>query len=109
TAVNDTGGWNIFDVDTVGSPTLGTIPTNSQYRYVNSANGGNILSVGQLKVGGLNGTVTVGSGTATSNGTAIASLTSQAQPAITITGATTTDTAICSLNAAPPASWQTGI
>jgi hypothetical protein len=52
---------------------------------------------------------TIGSGTSTSNGTAIAAGNSQAQPAITITGATTNDTARCSLNAAPPASWQTGI
>jgi hypothetical protein len=58
---------------------------------------------------GVSYTKTIGAGTATSNGTAIATLTSQAQPAITITGATTTDTAICSLNVAPPATWQTGI
>lgn len=54
-------------------------------------------------------TQTIGTGTATSNGTAIATLTSQAQPAITITGATTSDVATCSLNAAPVATWQTGI
>jgi hypothetical protein len=48
TAVSDTGGWNIFDLNTVGTPTLGTISANSQYRYVNSANGGNILGVSQL-------------------------------------------------------------
>jgi hypothetical protein len=54
-------------------------------------------------------TQTIGSGTTTTNGTAIATLTSQAQPAITITGALATDTATCSLNAAMPATWQTGI
>jgi hypothetical protein len=52
---------------------------------------------------------TIGSGTSTSNGTAIGAGTSQAQPAITITGAITTDVATCSLNAAPVATWQTGI
>jgi hypothetical protein len=54
-------------------------------------------------------TQSIGSGTSTSNGTSIASGVSQAQPAITITGATTTDVAICSLNATPVATWQTGI
>lgn len=54
-------------------------------------------------------TQTIGSGTSTSNGTAIAAGVSQAQPAITITGATVTDVATCSLNAAPVATWQTGI
>jgi hypothetical protein len=38
TAINDTGGYNIFDVDTVG-PTLGTVSAKSQYRYVASASG----------------------------------------------------------------------
>lgn len=54
-------------------------------------------------------THTIGSGTSTSNGTAVSNGVSQAQPAITITGATVTDTAVCSLNAAPVATWQTGI
>jgi hypothetical protein len=54
-------------------------------------------------------TITVGTGTSTSNGTVINAGTSQAQPAITITGATVTDVATCSLNAAPVATWQTGI
>lgn len=56
-----------------------------------------------------NQTQTIGTGTSTSNGTAIASGVSQAQPAITITGAAVTDVATCSLNAAPVATWQTGI
>jgi len=55
------------------------------------------------------GTETIGTGTSTSNGTAISNGVSQAQPAITVTGATATDVAICALNAAPPATWQTGI
>lgn len=54
-------------------------------------------------------TLTIGTGTSTSNGTAVGSGVSQAQPAITITGATVTDVATCSLNAAPVATWQTGI
>ena len=54
-------------------------------------------------------TQTVGSGTSTSNGTIIHAGTSQAQPAINVTGARTTDVAVCVLNAAPPATWQTGI
>lgn len=54
-------------------------------------------------------TQTIGTGTSTSNGTAVGSGVSQAQPAITITGATVTDVATCSLNAAPVATWQTGI
>src|ERR1700722_20448560 len=41
--------------------------------------------------------------------TAIAAGASQAQTGITITGATTSDVAHCSLNAAPVSSWQTGI
>lgn len=59
TAVNDTGGWNIFDIDTVGSPTLGTIPSSSQYRYVNSANGGNVLGVSQIKSANLDNIIFV--------------------------------------------------
>src|SRR6202022_1290756 len=51
----------------------------------------------------------IGAGTSTSNGTAIAAGTSQAQPGISLSGATATDVALCSLNASPPASWQTGI
>lgn len=54
-------------------------------------------------------TQTIGTGTSTSNGTAILNGVSQAQPAITITGAAVTDVATCSLNAAPVATWQTGI
>lgn len=67
-----------------------------------AANSGILLNSKQV-------TRTIGSGTSTSNGTAIGAGTSQAQPAITVTGALTSDTATCSLNAAPPATWQTGI
>jgi len=63
--------------------------------------------VANLVAGG--NTVTIGSGTTTTNGTGINTLNSQAQPAITIPGALATDTATCSLNAAMPATWQTGI
>jgi len=42
TALRDTGGYNIFDVDTVGSPTLGTVSSTSRYRYVASATGTSI-------------------------------------------------------------------
>jgi hypothetical protein len=51
----------------------------------------------------------IGTGTATTNGTVINTGTSQAQPAVTVTGAAATDVAICALNAAPVATWQTGI
>jgi hypothetical protein len=39
TAIYDTGGYNIFDVDSVGTPILGTVAAKSQYRYVASASG----------------------------------------------------------------------
>jgi hypothetical protein len=64
-----------------------------------SNNGGSFFSVPQV----------IGTGTSTSNGTLINAGASQAQPAITVTGATATDVAICSLNAPPLATWQTGI
>jgi hypothetical protein len=54
------------------------------------------------------GTRTIGSATAATAGTAIASGASQSL-AITVSGATTGDTATCSLNAAMPATWQTGV
>jgi hypothetical protein len=53
-------------------------------------------------------TVTIGSNPGTTAGTAIASGASQTI-AITVTGATTSDTAKCSTNAVYPATWQTGI
>ena len=59
--------------------------------------------------GGLSVTQTIGSGTVTTAGTAVAAGTSQGQPELTITGAKTTDVAHCSLNAAPVATWRTGI
>lgn len=51
----------------------------------------------------------IGAGTTTTNGTQVNAGVSQSQPTITISGATNTDTATCSLNAAMPATWQTGI
>ena len=39
TAVRDLGGFNLFDVGTIGLPTSGTVLTQSEYRYV-SANKG---------------------------------------------------------------------
>lgn len=80
TAVLDTGGSNTFDVATIGTPTLGTIPVTSLYRYVNSATGGNVIGVGKIKVNSLllsNVTPTISSGFGTSpsivqqNGTAV--------------------------------------
>lgn len=56
-----------------------------------------------------NVTQTIGSGTVTTAGTIINTGTSQAQAGITITSALATDTASCALNAAPVATWQTGI
>lgn len=51
----------------------------------------------------------VGTGTTTTNGTLIAAGACQAQPSITIAGAATTDAATANINAALPATWQTGI
>lgn len=51
----------------------------------------------------------VGTGTGPTNGTLIAAGTCQAQPSITLTGAATTDAATLNVNAAIPATWQTGI
>lgn len=69
--------------------------------------------IGQIaENSGLKVTQTVGSGTVMIAGTAIAAGTSHGQTGITITGATTSDVAHCSLHAAPClaiASWQTGI
>jgi hypothetical protein len=77
------------------------------------ANRGNVTldknSFDEVRWNGIPLTQTLGSGTSTTNGTAIAAGSSQAQPAITIPGATATDTATCSLNTSPPPSWQTGI
>lgn len=42
TALRDTAGYNIFDVDTVGSPTLGTVSATSSCRYVASGTGTSI-------------------------------------------------------------------
>ena len=42
TALRDTAGYNIFDVGSVGSPTLGTVSSTSSCRYVASATGTNI-------------------------------------------------------------------
>jgi hypothetical protein len=51
----------------------------------------------------------VGSGTGNTLGTAIAAGTCQAQTSITITNALTSDSAVLNVNAALPATWQTGI
>lgn len=50
-----------------------------------------------------------GTGTTTTNGTAIAAGTCQAQSSITIAAALTSDSAVANINAAIPATWQTGI
>ena len=42
TAVQDTGGYNIFHVRTIGSPSLGSVPTSSRYRYVASGSGSSV-------------------------------------------------------------------
>lgn len=83
--------------------------TNANIRVFNTPTSG--LDLTKLAVlDGFVGQVsqTIGTGTVTTAGTAIASNSSQSNT-MTITGATATDTAKCSLNAALPASWQTGI
>ncbi len=64
---------------------------------------GNVVDSGGV------GTITIGSGTVTTAGTTVNAGVSQAQSGITVTGATATDIAICSVNAAHVATWQTGI
>lgn len=59
--------------------------------------------------GFFNNTRTIGSATVTTAGTAVAAGTCQAQTGITITGALTSDMAQANINAALPATWQTGI
>lgn len=54
-------------------------------------------------------TQTIGSATVTTAGTAVTNGTCQAQTGITITGSLTTDQAVANINAALPATWQTGI
>jgi hypothetical protein len=89
------GGCGLFSLGDVAGGNLGLInsPTISQSAGV----GPNIIAV------------RIGSGTTTTAGTLIASGNSQSQTPITITGALATDVAQCSLNAAPGATWQTGI
>jgi len=58
----------------------------------------------------VSGTIgSVGTGTVATNGTLIAAGTCQAQTSITIAGAAATDAATANINAAVPATWQTGI
>jgi len=57
-AVRDLGGGNIFDVSTVGSAIVGKIATNSQYRYVSSAEGVNHAQFYSLSVIGESGKFT---------------------------------------------------
>jgi hypothetical protein len=54
-------------------------------------------------------TQTIGSGGVNTAGTAVAAGTCQAQTGITVTGSLTTDQAVANINAALPATWQTGI
>lgn len=84
---------------------LGTAATNN-WNFAGTATGARTITLPDVS---FTPAQSVGSGTSTSNGTAIAAGVSQAQPAITVTGATVTDTAVCALNAAPVATWQTGI
>jgi hypothetical protein len=53
--------------------------------------------------------LTYAKGTVTTNGTAVAAGTCQAQPALTITGVTTASVPLWSIPTALPATWQTGI
>lgn len=64
-----------------------------------SYNGGSIFQIPQE----------IGSGNVTTAGTAINTLTCQAQTGITVTGAATTDNVIANIGATLPATWQTGI
>jgi hypothetical protein len=102
-----------FDVECAGAAKFGNGITTPSQITSTIATGtaplvvASVTPVANLVAGG--NTITVGSGTTTTNGTAVATLTSQSQPTITVTGATTTDVATCSLNAAMPATWQTGI
>ena len=54
-------------------------------------------------------TQTIGTGNVTTAGTAVNTLTCQAQTGITVTGAATTDNVVANIGAALPATWQTGI
>lgn len=53
--------------------------------------------------------LTYAGGTVTTNGTAVAAGTCQAQPALTVTGVTTGTAVFWSVPTALPATWQTGI
>jgi hypothetical protein len=101
-------GFNMFAVPSGGGNvgvSVKLLPTG----ILNIDNPSNTHNVPGINLNNIPLTQTIGSGTSTSNGTAIGPGTSQAQPAISISGATTTDTARCALNATPPATWQTGI
>jgi hypothetical protein len=100
---------------------LSTNPSPSQSVQFIAHDGGAVAHISQINEdangnevvtdvsGGPNPiTQRIGSGTATSAGTVINAGTSQTL-AVTVTGATATDVAICATNAAYPATWQTGI
>lgn len=102
-----------------------TAPTDGSLAYgrvlvTNAATGvvnlillnSNVEASGGTPIGlaaGGTGLVQSASQTITTNGTAVAAGTCQAQPAATITGVTTTSTADWSIATALPATWQTGI
>ena len=52
TAINDTGGYNVLDIDTVGTPTLGTIAATSSYRYASKDKTTAISTVPNLQANG---------------------------------------------------------
>ncbi|HEY4678811.1 MAG TPA: hypothetical protein VIJ01_16715 [Candidatus Angelobacter sp.] len=74
-------------------------PNTSTHQLECANNGGSFFRMTQ----------TIGTGTVTTAGTAVAAGTCQAQTGITVTGATTSDSGNASLNVALPATWQTGI
>jgi hypothetical protein len=66
-------------------------------------------ATGQLSKGTTNYTLTVGTGSVTTAGTAVAALTCQAETGTSVTGALTTDAVVPNIGAALPPTWQTGI
>lgn len=74
-------------------------PNTSTHQLECANNGGSFFRMTQ----------TIGSGTVTTAGTAVVAGVCQAQTGITVTGSLTTDQAVANINAALPATWQTGI
>lgn len=105
-AINDHNGGGTL-VTASPNTTIGGYSTE-KFIFNSTVQIGSGAAITSSGAGGISAS-TIGTGTSTSNGTAVGAGVSQAQPAITITGATVTDTAVCSLNAAPVATWQTGI